>query len=43
MRNLVADFEKAAQLGKPIPQEVLMAADDASRSPGGSRTSSRST
>jgi ATP-dependent Lon protease len=26
MRNLVADFEKAAQLGKPVPQEVLMAA-----------------
>ncbi|MHB8706624.1 MAG: endopeptidase La [Coriobacteriia bacterium] len=26
MRNLIADFEKAAQLGKPIPQEVLMAA-----------------
>ncbi|MDI6712104.1 MAG: endopeptidase La [Anaerosomatales bacterium] len=27
MRNLVADFERAAQLGKPIPQEVLMAAN----------------
>ena len=26
MRNLVADFENASQLGKPIPQEVLMAA-----------------
>ncbi len=26
MRNLVADFEKAAELGKPVPQEVLMAA-----------------
>jgi len=26
MRNLVADFERASQLGKPIPQEVLMAA-----------------
>ena len=26
MRTLVADFEKAAELGKPIPQEVLMAA-----------------
>lgn len=26
MRNLVADFEKASQLGKPIPQEVLLAA-----------------
>jgi len=26
MRNLVTDFERAAQLGKPIPQEVLMAA-----------------
>ncbi|MCE5204020.1 MAG: endopeptidase La [Coriobacteriales bacterium] len=26
MRNLIADFERAAQLGKPIPQEVLMAA-----------------
>ncbi|MBC7265660.1 MAG: endopeptidase La [Coriobacteriia bacterium] len=26
MRTLVADFERAAQLGKPIPQEVLMAA-----------------
>ncbi|HEY5506620.1 MAG TPA: LON peptidase substrate-binding domain-containing protein, partial [Coriobacteriia bacterium] len=26
MRALVADFEKAAELGKPIPQEVLMAA-----------------
>ncbi len=26
MRNLVSDFEKAAQLGKPVPQEVLMAA-----------------
>ncbi|MCL4078367.1 endopeptidase La [Coriobacteriia bacterium Es71-Z0120] len=27
MRNLVADFERAAQLGKPIPQEVLIAAN----------------
>jgi ATP-dependent Lon protease len=26
MRNLVGDFEKAAGLGKPIPQEVLLAA-----------------
>jgi ATP-dependent Lon protease len=26
MRNLVTDFESASQLGKPIPQEVLMAA-----------------
>ena len=26
MRNLVADFESASELGKPIPQEVLMAA-----------------
>jgi ATP-dependent Lon protease len=26
MRNLVADFENASQLGKPIPQEVLLAA-----------------
>jgi ATP-dependent Lon protease len=26
MRNLVGDFEKAAELGKPIPQEVLVAA-----------------
>jgi ATP-dependent Lon protease len=26
MRTVVADFEKAAELGKPIPQEVLMAA-----------------
>jgi ATP-dependent Lon protease len=26
MRALVNDFEKAAELGKPIPQEVLMAA-----------------
>jgi ATP-dependent Lon protease len=26
MRALVTDFEKAAELGKPIPQEVLMAA-----------------
>jgi ATP-dependent Lon protease len=26
MRNLVSEFEKAAQLGKPIPQEVLLAA-----------------
>lgn len=26
MRNLVSDFERASQLGKPIPQEVLMAA-----------------
>jgi ATP-dependent Lon protease len=26
MRNLVSDFEKAAQLGKPVPQEVLIAA-----------------
>jgi ATP-dependent Lon protease len=26
MRNLVSDFERAAQLGKPVPQEVLMAA-----------------
>ncbi len=26
MRALVADFEKAAELGKPIPQEVLIAA-----------------
>ncbi|MBN2247956.1 MAG: endopeptidase La [Coriobacteriia bacterium] len=26
MRNLVADFENASQLGKPIPQEVLIAA-----------------
>ncbi|MDZ4179415.1 MAG: endopeptidase La [Coriobacteriia bacterium] len=26
MRNLVSDFENASQLGKPIPQEVLMAA-----------------
>ncbi len=25
MRALVSDFEKASQLGKPIPQEVLMA------------------
>jgi ATP-dependent Lon protease len=25
MRALVSDFEKAAELGKPIPQEVLMA------------------
>ncbi len=27
MRALVADFEKASSLGKPIPQEVLMAAN----------------
>ncbi|MEL7668589.1 MAG: endopeptidase La [Actinomycetota bacterium] len=26
MRNLVADFENASHLGKPIPQEVLLAA-----------------
>ncbi len=26
MRNLVADFENASQLGKPVPQEVLVAA-----------------
>ena len=26
MRNLVADFEQASELGKPIPQEVLLAA-----------------
>ncbi len=26
MRALIADFEKASDLGKPIPQEVLMAA-----------------
>lgn len=26
MRNLVSDFENASQLGKPIPQEVLVAA-----------------
>lgn len=26
MRALVEDFEKASQLGKPVPQEVLMAA-----------------
>ncbi len=26
MRNLLADFESASHLGKPIPQEVLMAA-----------------
>jgi ATP-dependent Lon protease len=26
MRALILDFEKAAELGKPIPQEVLMAA-----------------
>ncbi|MHB1016763.1 MAG: endopeptidase La [Coriobacteriia bacterium] len=26
MRNLVVDFENASQLGKPIPQEVLIAA-----------------
>jgi ATP-dependent Lon protease len=26
MRAIVGDFEKAAELGKPIPQEVLMAA-----------------
>ncbi len=26
MRNLVADFENASQLGKPIPQEVLVEA-----------------
>ncbi len=26
MRTLVADFEKASELGKPVPQEVLMAA-----------------
>lgn len=26
MRNIVAQFEKCAQLGKPIPQEVLLAA-----------------
>jgi ATP-dependent Lon protease len=26
MRNLVVDFEKTAHLGKPIPQEVVMAA-----------------
>ncbi|MCE5190540.1 MAG: endopeptidase La [Actinomycetia bacterium] len=26
MRNLIADFEQASQLGKPIPQEVLGAA-----------------
>ncbi len=26
MRSLVADFEKAAELGKPIPQEVIIAA-----------------
>jgi ATP-dependent Lon protease len=26
MRALISDFEKAAELGKPIPQEVLMAA-----------------
>ena len=27
MRTVIADFEKAAELGKPIPQEVLMAAN----------------
>ncbi len=26
MRTLIADFEKAAELGKPIPQEVIVAA-----------------
>ncbi|MDZ4168708.1 MAG: endopeptidase La [Coriobacteriia bacterium] len=26
MRTLISDFEKAAELGKPIPQEVLVAA-----------------
>lgn len=26
MRNLVSDFEKASNLGKPVPQEVLLAA-----------------
>lgn len=26
MRNLVAQFEKCAQLGKPVPQEILIAA-----------------
>jgi ATP-dependent Lon protease len=26
MRNLVSDFERASQLGKPVPQEVLLAA-----------------
>ena len=26
MRNLVTDFEMASELGKPVPQEVLMAA-----------------
>jgi len=26
MRSLIQDFEKAAQLGKPVPQEVLIAA-----------------
>ncbi|MDO8879734.1 MAG: endopeptidase La [Coriobacteriia bacterium] len=26
MRNLVSDFESASELGKPIPQEVLLAA-----------------
>ena len=26
MRNLVQDFENASELGKPVPQEVLMAA-----------------
>ena len=26
MRNLVTDFEQASELGKPIPQEVLLAA-----------------
>ncbi|MBN2847834.1 MAG: LON peptidase substrate-binding domain-containing protein, partial [Coriobacteriia bacterium] len=26
MRNLVADFERASELGKPVPQEVLLAA-----------------
>jgi len=27
MRTLVSDFERASELGKPIPQEVLMAAN----------------
>ena len=26
MRNLVKDFERASEMGKPVPQEVLMAA-----------------
>jgi len=25
MRNLVADFEQASQLGKSVPEEVMMA------------------